>query len=183
MAAPEAVDGEAEKNYEEREGDLTSLSVHEKTERERERERESTLPRERARHLISEIPNIFKSTGAAAPDCWGGGVSRSRRFARSQRRTSLSTAIKIRIIIIRATAEWSVRSQTKRSSISAKRGPPFLRRHHVFPAPLFFFLFFPLLQKRMQSWIYNGQKRPIGWSSLFHHNPPNVFDIGWTIWK
>ena len=69
MAAPEAVDGEAEKNYEEREGDLTSLSVHEKTERERERERESTLPRERARHLISEIPNIFKSTGAAAPDC------------------------------------------------------------------------------------------------------------------
>lgn len=39
MAAPEAVDGEAEKNYEEREGDLTSLSVHEKTERERERAR------------------------------------------------------------------------------------------------------------------------------------------------
>lgn len=77
MAAPEAVDGEAEKNYEEREGDLTSLSVHEKT----ERERESTLPRERARHLISEIPNIFKSTGAAAPDCRGGGFSRSRRFA------------------------------------------------------------------------------------------------------
>ena len=26
----------------------------------------SRLPRERARHLISEIPNIFKSTGAAA---------------------------------------------------------------------------------------------------------------------
>ena len=40
-------------------------------EQERERERESEgggsrLPRERARHLISEIPNIFKSTGAAA---------------------------------------------------------------------------------------------------------------------
>ena len=166
-----------------KEREISHPSLCMRRQRERERERESTLPRERARHLISEIPNIFKSTGAAAPDCWGGGVSRSRRFARSQRRTSLSTAIKIRIIIIRATAEWSVRSQTKRSSISAKRGPPFLRRHHVFPAPLFFFLFFPLLQKRMQSWIYNGQKRPIGWSSLFHHNPPNVFDIGWTIWK
>ena len=48
MAAPEAVDGEAEKNYEEREGDLTSLSVHEKTEREREREREHVAARARA---------------------------------------------------------------------------------------------------------------------------------------
>lgn len=68
--------------------------------------RESALPR--ARHLISEIPNIFKSTGAgcSARQEEGRGGSRGAVVSpRPQRRTSLSTAIKIRIIIIRATAE------------------------------------------------------------------------------
>lgn len=68
--------------------------------------RESALPR--ARHLISEIPNIFKSTGAgcSAREEEGRGGSRGAVVSpRPQRRTSLSTAIKIRIIIIRATAE------------------------------------------------------------------------------
>lgn len=135
MAAPEAPDGEAEKNCEEREGDLTSLLV------------QRAHCRESARHLISEIPNIFKSTGA---DARGGGVSRSRRFTQPQRRTSLSTAIKIRIIIIRATAEWSVRSQTKRSSVSAKRRPLSSHSTPYFPHLSFFVLSFLLDRLRAE---------------------------------
>lgn len=70
--------------------------------------RERALPR--ARHLISEIPNIFKSTGAGCSareeeEQEEEGSRGAVVSPRPQRRTSLSTAIKIRIIIIRATAE------------------------------------------------------------------------------
>lgn len=93
------------------------------------------------RHLISKIPNIFKSTGFAlrislSPFLFtrvnelGEKLEEnelSREAARLtrqlQRHRCLSTAIKIRIIIISAMAEWSVRSRTKRSSVSVVASP------------------------------------------------------------
>lgn len=110
------------------------------------------------RHLISEIPNIFKSTEVRAraracertyyPSSFsislslrpreraGRKAGRERALERSltrrlQRRRCLSAAIKIRIIIISATAEWSVCSRTKRSSVSAMASP---RRSNI-PLP------------------------------------------------
>lgn len=67
--------------------------------------------------------SLSLSFSLSAKAGWGGSREPSSHPPASKASQSFHAAIKIRIIIISATAEWSVRSRTKRSSVSAVASP------------------------------------------------------------